>query len=187
YDGRVRNLSRSGQAFIALLTPALAVLVAYTATGPELHLKLRSRVEIYKGSGEWREVAVDEPFSPSSSALILCDMWDKHWCHDAARRVEILARKINPVVDLARSHGFLIIHAPSDTMQYYRDAAQRLSILSIPPVQTPAPLALVDPPLPIDDSDGGCDTPNNPLPINHRNWTKENPAIQIAPVDLISD
>src|SRR5262249_17326420 len=129
YDGLVRNLSRSGQAFIALLTPALAVLVAYTATGPELHLKLRSRVEIYKGSGEWREVAVDEPFSPSSSALILCDMWDKHWCHDAARRVEILARKINPVVDLARSHGFLIIHAPSDTMQYYRDAAQRLSIL----------------------------------------------------------
>src|SRR5262249_40848222 len=149
--------------------------------------KLRSRVEIYKGSGDWREVAVDEPFSPSSSALIICDMWDNHWCHDAARRVGILARKIGPAVDLARSHGFLIIHAPSDTMQHYRDAPQRMSILSMPPVEPPAPLPLTDPPLPIDDSDGGCDTPQNPLPVNHRNWTRENAAIHTAPADLISD
>jgi hypothetical protein len=41
--------------------------------------------------------------------------------------------------------------------------------------------------LPIDDSDGGCDTPNNPLPVNYRNWTRENAGIQIAPADLISD
>ena len=187
YDELMRPSSRLGQASIALLVSALAVLVAYPATGPELHLKLRSRVELYKGSGDWREVAVDEPFSPSSSALILCDMWDNHWCQGAARRVGDLARKIGPVVDVARSHGLLIIHAPSETMQYYRDAQQRLNILSIPPVQPPDPLALADPPLPIDDSDGGCDTPNNPLPVNYRNWTRENAAIQIGPADLISD
>ncbi len=183
----MRTSSRLKKAWIALLAPVLAVLVAHTAAVPELHLKLRSRVEIYKGSGDWREVAVDEPFSPTTSALILCDMWDNHWCQGAARRVGILARKISPVVDLARSHGFLIIHAPSDTMQYYRDAPQRLSILAMAPVQPPAPLALEDPPLPIDDSDGGCDTPHNPLPVNYRNWTRENATIQIAPADLISD
>jgi nicotinamidase-related amidase len=180
------HLSRFAAAAV-LLVPALAILVADTAAGPELHLKLRSRVEIYKGSGDWQEVAVDEQFSPSSSALILCDMWDNHWCQGAAARVGILARKMGPVVDIARSRGFLIIHAPSDTMQYYKDAPQRLSILSIPPVQPPAPLALADPPLPIDDSDGGCDTPNNPLPVNYRSWTRENPGIRIAPSDLISD
>ena len=183
----MRHLSRLRRASAALLVPALAVLVGYTATGPELRLKLRSRVEIYKGSGEWREVAVDETFSPSSSALILCDVWDNHWCQGAARRVGMLAREIGLVVDVARSHGFLIIHAPSDTMQYYRDAPQRLSILSIPLVEPPAPLPLADPPLPIDDSDGGCDTPNNPLPVNDRNWTRENSAIRIGPNDLISD
>lgn len=114
-------------------------------------------------------------------------MWDNHWCQGAAGRVGILARKIAPVVDTARSRGFLIIHAPSDTMQYYKDAPQRLAILAIPPVPPAAPLALPDPPLPIDDSDGGCDTPNNPLPVNYRNWTRENSAIHIAPADLISD
>ena len=129
----------------------------------------------------------DQPFSPSSSALILCDVWDNHWCQGAARRVGTLARKIAPVVNLARSHGFLIIHAPSETMEYYRDAPQRLNMLAIAPTQPPPVLALSDPPLPIDDSDGGCDTPNNPLPVNHRNWTRENAAIAIAPADLISD
>ena len=169
------------------MVPVLAVLAAYTATGPELRLKLRSRVEIYRGSGDWREVAIDEQFSPSSSALILCDMWDHHWCQDAARRVGILAGKIAPVVEVARAHGFLIIHAPSETMQFYQDAPQRLNMLAIPPVEPPHSLELAEPPLPIDDSDGGCDTANNPLPVNHRNWTRENAAIPIAPADLVSD
>ena len=180
-------LSRLAAASTSLLALAVVVFVGYTATTPELHLRLRSRVEMYKGSGDWRAVAIDESFSPSSSALILCDMWDNHWCQGAAGRVGTLARKIAPVADLARSHGFLIIHAPSETMEHYKDAPQRLAILSIPPVEPPAPLPLSDPPLPIDDSDGGCDTRNNPLPVNFRNWTSENPAIPIAAGDLISD
>jgi nicotinamidase-related amidase len=114
-------------------------------------------------------------------------MWDNHWCQGAAGRVKTLASKIAPVVDAARSHGVLIIHAPSDTMDFYKAMPQRLNILSISPAQPPAPLPLTDPPLPIDDSDGGCDTPNNPLPVNHRNWTREDPQISIAPSDLISD
>ena len=67
------------------------------------------------------------------------------------------------------------------------NAPQRLSILAIAPTQPPAPLALTDPPLPIDDSDGGCDTPNNPLPVNYRAWTRQNAAIHIGASDLISD
>jgi hypothetical protein len=72
-------------------------------------------------------------------------------------------------------------------MQFYKEAPQRLSILSVPAAEPPDPLALTDPPLPIDDSDGGCDTPNNPLPVNTRVWTRENAAIRIGPSDLISD
>ena len=138
----MRPLSRPSGAYLALLAPVLTVLVASTASSPELRLKVRTRVEIYKGSGDWREVAIDEPFSPSSSALILCDMWDNHWCRGAAGRVEILARKVSPVIDLARARGVLIIHAPSETMPYYRDMPQRLSMLSIPTAQPPAALAL---------------------------------------------
>lgn len=172
---------------LALLGSVLAAALCSVAAGPEVRLPLRSRVETRKGSGEWRETATDEPFAPLSTALILCDMWDHHWCQGAAGRVEILAHKISPVVELARTRGILIIHAPSDTMRYYADAPQRLAILSIPPAEPPAPLEITDPPLPIDDSDGGCDTPNNPLPVNYRNWTRENDTIGIAPGDLISD
>src|SRR5579863_9449261 len=182
---RLLNYLRGAR--LALLLAVLAVFVSSTATTPELRLKVRTRVEIYKGSGDWREVAIDEHFFPSSSALILCDMWDNHWCQGAAGRVETLAHRLAPVVDLARSRGVLIIHAPSETMQYYGNAPQRLSILAIAPTQPPAPLALTDPPLPIDDSDGGCDTPNNPLPVNYRAWTRQNSAIHIGVSDLISD
>ena len=178
------RLRRGG---VALLAAGIAVLAASAATGPVLHLKLRTRVEPFKGSGDWREVTVEEQLSTSATALILCDMWDNHWCQGAAGRVETLAHKAAPVIDLARERGILIIHAPSETMPYYKDAPQRLSILSTPLLSPPAPLALTDPPLPIDDSDGGCDTPNNPLPVNYRAWTKQHAAIRIGPSDLISD
>ncbi len=183
----MRLLNHLRGARLAVLMAVLAVFVSSTATTPELRFKVRTRVEIYKGSGDWHEVAIDEHFFPSSSALILCDMWDNHWCQGAAGRVETLAHRLAPVVDLARSRGVLIIHAPSETMQYYVNAPQRLSILAIAPTQPPAPLALTDPPLPIDDSDGGCDTPNNPLPVNYRAWTRQNAAIHIGASDLISD
>jgi nicotinamidase-related amidase len=183
----MRLWNRARGARLALLAAALAVCASFAASSPELRLKLRTRVELYKGSADWREVAVDEHFAPSSSALILCDMWDNHWCKSAAGRVEVLAHKMAPVIDLARSRGVLIIHAPSETMQYYKDAPQHLKILAIPSAPPPAALTLTDPPLPIDDSDGGCDTPNNPLPVNYRAWTKEHAAIRIAPDDLISD
>ncbi len=180
-------LKRVRGSSLAFLLPAVAIVLSHAAASPEVRVSVRSRVELYKGSADWREVAIDERFSPASTALILCDMWDNHWCQGAARRVAVVAQHMAPVVDMARSRGVLIVHAPSDTMNYYAQAPQRLAILAIAPAQPPAPLPLTDPPLPIDDSDGGCDTPNNPLPVNYRAWTKEHPAIRIAPSDLISD
>lgn len=165
----------------------LAVVLGLNAAGPQLRLRVRTRMELYRGSGEWREAAVDEAFSPSASALILCDMWDRHWCDGASARVDQLARKMAPVIDLARSRGVLIIHAPSETMAFYAKAPERLKVLAIVPVALPADRGLTDPPLPIDDSDGGCDTPNNRLPVNYRAWTRENAAIPIGDSDLISD
>ncbi|HEY1340538.1 MAG TPA: isochorismatase, partial [Bryobacteraceae bacterium] len=129
-----------------LLAAALAVFVAWAAA-PELHLKVRSRVESSNGRADWRGTTIDESFSPSSSALILCDMWDNHWCQGAAGRVGALARKMAPVIDVLRSRGFLIIHAPSETMKYYADAPQRLRMKSIFLAEPPASRALADPPL----------------------------------------
>jgi nicotinamidase-related amidase len=172
---------------IAGVTAASVALLLATAPDRTLHLTLRTRVEPFKGSGDWHETTFVRAVKTAETALILCDMWDKHWCQGATARVEVLARKVAPVIDLAREHSILIIHAPSETMEYYKDAPQRRAILALTPIAPPAPLDLRDPPLPIDDSDGGCDTPNNPLPVNYHAWSREHPAIRIGPSDLISD
>jgi nicotinamidase-related amidase len=145
----------------------LCLLVSAAA----VDLPVRSRVDV----------------TPSRLALVICDMWDRHWCTPAAERTGQLAVKAAPVIDLLRSRGVLIIHAPSDTMDFYKNYPQRRRILTIPATAPPAARDISDPPLPIDDSDGGCDKANNELPVNFRAWTRQHSAIRIADEDLISD
>ncbi len=166
--------------------PALLAILASLLLA-ETPLPLRSRVEPFKGTGQWETVYLSRGLDPEHTALVLCDVWDHHWCGSAEDRVALLARKIQPFVALARSRGILIVHAPSETMSYYAQNPARIKILDMPALDPPAALALTDPPLPIDDSDGGCDAKNNKLAPNTRVWTRENPAITIAPGDLISD
>jgi len=59
-------------------------------------------------------------------------MWDRHWCRGATGRVATSAKMARPLLARARSRGALIGHAPSDTMEFYRDAPQRLAIRSLP-------------------------------------------------------
>jgi nicotinamidase-related amidase len=162
-------------------------MLSGTPAGEEAHLVLRSRVEAFKGSGDRKPVAIDFNLPVSKTALILCDMWDRHWCDTASQRVDALAKKISPVVDMAREKGVLIIHAPSDTMDFYKTQPERLKILQFPQVQPPEPVAVAEPPLPIDDSDGGCDNPNNSLKRDTKVWTREHSAIHIGGNDLVSD
>ncbi len=77
-----------------------------------LKLKLRTRVESFKGSGAWDEVTVTREVPVAEAAIIICDMWDKHWCDGATARCDALADKIALVVQAARAKGIQIIHAP---------------------------------------------------------------------------
>jgi len=162
---------------------ALAWALATTAPGQVLKLDLRTRVEPFRGSGEWREVRIARDFPVRETAILICDMWDKHWCTGATRRVGQLVEAMAPVVDRARAAGIQIIHAPSETMDFYRDTPQRRRILAIEKVPTPLPLGLTGPPLPIDDTRGGCDTSDQ----FYKAWTRQHPAISIADPDVISD
>lgn len=162
---------------------ALFASLASQAADAPIVLPLRSRIELFKGSGEWHELKLDYAMSPRSTALILCDLWDKHWCRGATARVNALAPRVAKVVDTLRSHGVLIIHAPSDTMKYYENAPQRRAMIELSKVAPPQPLNLPDPKLPIDDSGSGCDTKDK----MYIAWTQEHPAVTIAPTDLISD
>jgi len=162
-----------------LVLAALAPLAA-----ADLRLTLRSRVEAFKGSGVWEQVRVTRTLPTTRTGILICDMWDNHWCTAAARRVDVLAQKMAPLVDQARDAGLQIIHAPSDTMAFYADTPHRKRILSLPLIQPRLNLSLPDLPLPIDDAGGGCDTSADK---SYKAWTRQHPAIRIAGNDVVSD
>ncbi|HWQ53588.1 MAG TPA: isochorismatase family protein [Bryobacteraceae bacterium] len=162
----------------------MAVVAASAlAAAPALRVDLRTRVEAFKGTGEWQEVRFTRDFPVKESAILICDMWDRHWCAGATRRVDEMVKRMAPVVEKARAAGLLIIHAPSDVMDFYKDTSQRQRMLAIEKIAPPEPLPLPDPPLPIDDRSGGCDTGETV----YKAWTRQHPGIRIAEEDFVSD
>ena len=149
-----------------------------------IQLNLRTRVVPFKGSGLWDAVTVTREVPVAEVAIIICDMWDKHWCEGATARCGALADKMAPVIKDARAKGIQIIHAPSETMNFYQEMSQRRRVMLAPRVGMPKLLEISDPPLPIDDSDGGCDTPQKPW---YKAWTREIAKLEIGEFDGISD
>jgi nicotinamidase-related amidase len=180
----------------ALLLALLRAPAADTKDEP-LRLTLRSRV---KGDGDrFTVVEKKAEWPPRKTALIICDMWDDHWCKSAARRVAEMAGPLNEVVKLARSKGVFIIHAPSSVTAFYKDTPQRKRAQEAPFVRTPVPLSKTerfgtcwcwpDPKreavLPIDDSDMGCDCAVH-CPVREA-WKRQIAAIEIAAEDAVTD
>ena len=131
-------------------------------------------------------------WEPKATAIVICDMWDKHWCAGATQRVGEMAPRMNAVVTAARANGVFVIHCPSDCMDFYQDTPQRKRAQSAREAAD-LPKDIVnwcrrvenEPALPIDDSDGGCD--DVPPAKNYRAWKRQHEAIVIADQDAISD
>ncbi len=90
-----------------------------------------------------------------------------------------------PVIEAARKQGVFIIHAPSDTMDFYLETPQRKRMQQAPKVAPPEAKPLNEPPLPIDASDGGCD--DEPQCRNYKAWSRQHPLLRIAEEDGVSD
>lgn len=172
--------------FAVLCLAALLVLVVGggASAGESLKLHLRTRVETFKGSGTWDEVLIEKEIPARLAAIVICDMWDNHWCSGAAKRCDQLAAKMDPVVKAARAKGVKVIHSPSDTMGFYAQWPQRQRMMAAQPAQLPTALQISEPALPIDDSDGGCDSGEKPW---YKAWTRQNARIEIDESDVISD
>ncbi len=85
------------------------------------------------GHAVWREEIVARTVQACRTAIIVCDMWDRHWSRGAAERVNAMAPRMNGVLKAARNKGALIIHAPSDTLSFYEDVPARRRMLALPP------------------------------------------------------
>lgn len=150
----------------------------------KLTLNLQRRVERPIGSQVWTTLDLRQVLIPTETAILICDMWNQHWCTGATRRIHELARRIEIFTDKARAVGIQIIHAPSDTMPFYRHYPERRRILKVPPIMAPQGFDSDFPKVPIGASDYACDTPGD---IPRRAWIRENLAISMGEDDVISD
>lgn len=154
---------------------------AKQAHGDDLQLELRSQ-QTEVGSKAWNVQTRNAQWKATQTAVIVCDVWDKHHCLNAVRRLEEFAPRLNDVLKEARRRGAIIIHSPSDCMEAYADHPARRRAMSIPRDQaTPADVefwcskipAEEQAAYPIDQSDGGEDDD----PVEHAKWAAELKAI----------
>ena len=66
-----------------------------------LQLTLRSRPK--DKDGRFPITTKEVSWQPKKTALIICDMWDDHWCESAARRVGEMTGPLNDVVKALRT------------------------------------------------------------------------------------
>ena len=137
------------------------------------------------GHNRWVAQVTQQQVSTNKLAIIICDMWDNHWSRGAVVREAALIPPMNQVLATARSRGVQIIHAPSETIDFYRDHPARLRMLTIPPIAPPTAQPHDNPPLPVDASDQGSDTGET---TTYKAWSRQHPAVIIDEErDLISD
>ena len=137
------------------------------------------------GHARWQIVETEEAWPAEKTALLLCDVWDDHWSQGASERVAAMVPRMDEVVRTLRARGVQIIHAPSGTMDFYADTPARRRMLGASRIEPPPDCAHADPPLPIDDSDGGSDTGETPW---HKAWRRQHAGIEIDhAVDGITD
>ncbi|MHC4238733.1 MAG: ThuA domain-containing protein, partial [Planctomycetota bacterium] len=160
----------------------------------EILLDARGRAETSDGSGEFTVVNSKLEWNPSRTAVIICDMWDKHWCRGATDRVAEMAPRMNEFIEEARAKGMLVVHAPSSTVDYYKDHPARERAQSAPqasnlPEGIEGWCRWIDDTekanYPIDQSDGGCDCEQK-CKGGHP-WGKQIGTIEIRGEDAISD
>ena len=170
-----------------------AVAEARVEDPPRAPLVLHARARVPDSGGS---LVKDEVlrWDPGQTAIIICDMWNQHWCQGATRRVGEVAPAMNRTIAAARAKGVLIIHAPSSCMEAYKDHPGRKRAQTAPrAANLPKDIAGWCSRIPseekgvypIDQSDGGCD--DGPQCPQGSPWRSQVAAIEIRDEDAISD
>ena len=175
---KFQSLRLARKAICAALCSAMLAMLfdlvwAESSSAALVTVHKRFREEMTNGTYAIREKT--EQWEPSQTALIVCDMWDAHHCLNAVRRAEEMAPRMNQVLESGRSHGMLIIHAPSSCMEPYKDhPARRRAQESPGATNLPKDIgewcnlvpAEEKGKYPIDQTDGGEDDD----PVEHELW-----------------
>lgn len=170
----------AGMAFLSPLSKGAALM------------RLRARSRVASATGTTGPVERTLEWDPRQTAVIVCDMWDMHYCRAAERRIDEMVPRMNRMLEAARRRGITVIHAPSGTMGFYAERAERLRMTAAWTAEPPAPIGGwrdLDPARegtwPIDDAELPCDDPT--IDSSPRPATREHPGIQMCDGDGVSD
>lgn len=75
---------------------------------------------------------VTEQVASNKTAIIVMDMWDKHWCKSWTARDIAMIPQMNRVLAEARRRGVQVIFSPSVVADFYKDYPQRKAVTSLP-------------------------------------------------------
>ncbi len=167
-----------------LLSASMLIVLAFFAGiqqvhGDDLKLQLQLRSQHRAAGGNvWERATAQQTWAAAETAIIVCDVWDKHHCLNAVRRLEEFAPRMNDVLKQVRRCGATVIHSPSDCMPAYEEHPARQRAINAPHDKSaPKHVAfwcsripteeLAE--YPIDQSDGGEDDD----PAEHAKWAAE--------------
>ena len=162
---------------IAMLI-GVVIMVAPTSRAQDFEWQMRSQRAIAASGQSYEREIRSETWSSATTAFIVCDVWDKHHCLNAVRRLEEFAPRLNQVLHEARRRGAIIIHSPSDCMPAYETHPARFRAIAVPKsANQPRDIehwcsripAEEQAAYPIDQSDGGEDDD----PAEHAKWAAE--------------
>ncbi|MDR1339487.1 MAG: isochorismatase family protein [Prevotellaceae bacterium] len=181
---------------LKLMLSAVLAIFAGTLTARKdvtvepLRISTQQRVPSELEKGSLTVTNTIENWNPTQTAIIICDMWDKHWCNDATARVGEIAPAMNEVLTIARDKGVKIVHAPSDCIDFYknhpaRKAATKYKDKKIAALADGSKLpSEKDAKWPVDQSDEGCE---NRDCKPHKAWSRQIETLSVTDKDLISD
>ena len=76
-----------------------------------LNLQSRKLIQDVKNRSAWRAVTHESEIAAYQTALVICDVWDKHWSRGATERLDAMVPRMNEVIKACRKMGLLIVAA----------------------------------------------------------------------------
>lgn len=159
----------------------VAVLTSASQAAAERLISVSVQSRDVQGNAIKKVISVD----PGKTAIIVIDMWNRHWCKTFTARAESLIPQMNRTTEACRKLGIQVVFAPAEVADFYKDTPQRKSMQAI--AQHPKPQRVVfnppNPPGPIDNCECG---PSRPCPVAYV-WKRQNADLEIADNDLIGN
>lgn len=161
-------------------TAAVPTAASQTAANEKFTVVLQTR------DAQQKIVVKPDQIDPNQTAVIVVDMWDRHWCKSFTEKVGGMVEGMNEMLAAARKLGMQVIFAPSETMEFYKDVPQRRRIQQMPAHPLQAVKAFDPPSMPWLKT-GGCECSKDRPCKGYRAWTRQHKDLVIDDNDVISD